>query len=133
MSLLIERDRKLMSTKDGREWRPIHMAAHFAQREVLRFMIKEGADLATGVRDEQNRSCSALSLLVHSVAKPVDFLEELLDESIGLNEYPVSDHRAKIDVRYDILIPVRALHRVPQEERADTEIIGSCCRQAHQG
>ncbi|KAJ1531533.1 hypothetical protein ONE63_000208 [Megalurothrips usitatus] len=105
VTLLVNKDRQLMSTKDGREWRPIHMAAHFAQREVLRFMIKEGADLATGVRDEQNRSCSALSLLVHSVAKPVDFLEELLDESIALNEYPVSDHRAKIDVRYDILIP----------------------------
>ncbi|KAE8745869.1 hypothetical protein FOCC_FOCC007388 [Frankliniella occidentalis] len=91
VSLLVHADRKLLSTKDGREWRPIHMAAHFAQREVLRFMIKEGADLATGVRDEQNRSCSALSLLVHSVAKPVDFLEELLDESIALNEYPTED------------------------------------------
>ncbi|KAK3932787.1 Ankyrin repeat and SOCS box protein 2 [Frankliniella fusca] len=107
VELLVRADRKLLSTKDGREWRPIHMAAHFAQREVLRFMIKQGADLATGVRDDQNRSCSALSLLVHSVAKPVDFLEELLDESIALNDYPVSDHRAQIDVRYDILIPVQ--------------------------
>lgn len=120
VSLLVKRDRKLMSTKDGREWRPIHMAAHFAQREVLRFMIKEGADLATGVRDEQNRSCSALSLLVHSVAKPVDFLEELLDESIALNEYPVSDHRAKIDVRYDILIPAEDGQGLPVTSKSET-------------
>ncbi|XP_034253450.1 uncharacterized protein LOC117652550 [Thrips palmi] len=127
VSLLIERDRKLMSTKDGREWRPIHMAAHYAQREVLRFMIKEGADLATGVRDEQNRSCSALSLLVHSVAKPVDFLEELLDESIALNEYPVSDHRAKIDVRYDILIPAEDGGGLPLTTRSES------CPLTHRG
>lgn len=119
VSLLVHADRKLLSTKDGREWRPIHMAAHFAQREVLRFMIKEGADLATGVRDEQNRSCSALSLLVHSVAKPVDFLEELLDESIALNEYPVSDHRAQIDVRYDILIPTEDGQGLPKSSRGE--------------
>jgi hypothetical protein len=94
--------REVIEARDSHGCTPLHLACHYGHRECIQKLLLSGADLSA--KTYRNKS-TAISFLLNKVFQPIEFLEEILDAHIKINNFPLSDPQCVISIDYRLLEP----------------------------
>lgn len=103
---IVKFDRNTLSTKNEDGWYPLHVAARFSNKDCVRIMLHNGADLGGTVLGLNGNKDTAIDVIENNLLNPIDFLNEIFDSCIQVNEYPLNSPKCNIKVKYDILQPL---------------------------
>ncbi|KAF6212517.1 hypothetical protein GE061_013040 [Apolygus lucorum] len=104
VELILMRDTKSHTARDGDYWTPLHIAAARGHSQCVKLLLWCNADLAAAVRDESGKK-TAVDLIMLCIPQPVDFLEGILDSYITFDGESMTEDNAKITIKYDLLVP----------------------------
>lgn len=102
---IVNHDNDVLWYKDSHGWYPLHIAANNGHSKCVSIMIEFGADLADHIVDEKGTSLTGLEVILYCIPKSVEFLVEVFDSYIQVNNYPLSDPRCELKVKFDVLTP----------------------------
>ncbi|KAG6453883.1 hypothetical protein O3G_MSEX008366 [Manduca sexta] len=85
-------------------WTPLHTASHYKSRDVIFFLLKEGANLATITRGQTMLRKTAMEMIMNNLSKPTEFMEEVFDSCIHDNDLNLHEPQYQVTVDYSILI-----------------------------
>lgn len=103
---LVSHSQATMCIRNEDGWFPLHVAARFARKDCVGYMLLNGANLAAVVYDSGGFKKTALDIIVNSILHPVSFLEKIFDSCIEVNEYPLHNPKSLVKVKYDLLQPL---------------------------
>ncbi|XP_066901271.1 transient receptor potential channel pyrexia isoform X2 [Halyomorpha halys] len=101
---LVSHDQSILEVKNKSGWYPLHIAAGQGHSDCVRDMLLMGADISATVPNDSGNS-TALDIIQYCVPKPVEFLEDIFNFYITINNFPVHDLECEIELKYDILVP----------------------------
>ncbi|XP_069684095.1 transient receptor potential channel pyrexia-like [Periplaneta americana] len=102
VELLLERGaRCLVNVGDKFGCTPLHKAAYVGARDCLRTLLKHGGDLSA----ETNTNASVTDAIFSHIPRPVNFVTDVLNESIQPNNASVNDRNFKVTLDFSLLCP----------------------------
>lgn len=103
--ILVKFDKSTVKNLDNMSWSPLHSACHHRSREVIKFLIREGADLSAMTNGPNKLKKTALDIIINNLTKPTEFMEEVFDLHIYCNKFKLQDPSCEVTVDYNILLP----------------------------
>lgn len=115
--VIVKFDATTIHNVDAMGWSPLHTASFYACRDVIRFLIQEGADLAACTTGPQKYQKTVIEIIIENLSKPTEFIESIFDICIrkpkkmsqsvhGESGYQDPDTEVLVD--YGILFPKSA-------------------------
>lgn len=103
--ILVSFDKSTVHNIDSMGWSPLHFACQYRSKELVKFLVQEGADLAMRTEGPNKFKKSSFDIIVNNLSKPTEFLEEIFDEYIYCNNFKFQDPYCEVNIDYNVLMP----------------------------
>lgn len=105
--ILYKFDSKTIYNIDNMKWTPLHTASYHKSREVVLFLLQQGADLSACTDGPNEMRKSNIEMIMDNLMKPTEFMENVFDSYIINNNLNIQDSNYNTTIDYKILLPER--------------------------
>lgn len=103
--IILENDKTTIHEVNGIGWYPIHTAGHHGSRDLVKLLLREGADLSAYTDGPKKYRLTAFEMIMDNISKPTQFFEDVFDSYITSNSQHFQDTKCEVSVDYRILMP----------------------------
>ncbi|KAJ0171310.1 hypothetical protein K1T71_012860 [Dendrolimus kikuchii] len=103
--ILVKFDKSTVHNVDCMGWSPLHMACQYRSKDLIKFLVQEGADLSMTTEIPKKSQKTSIDIIVNNLSKPTEFLEDVFDQYIYCNNCNFQDPECEVIVDYNVLMP----------------------------
>lgn len=121
--LILENNKSSIFIEDSLGWNALHIACHYASRDVIKLLLREGSDMSAYTNGENKDRKTAIQLLINNLSKPTEFIHEIFDSNINCNNSHPQDLNCEVTVDYGILVPNKSINMGGTVNDTDMKVI----------